>query len=91
LESWQKINAIKMGLPIWPLITAYAMIYTTNWIERLNKSFRRIMKMRNSMPGEESVLVFLGRVEMDQPAYERKLPKINYENDCSATHPSRLG
>lgn len=68
-----------------------SMIYTTNWIERLNKSFRRVLKMRNSMPGEESVLVLLGRVAMDQPAYERKLPKLNYEKRLFGDPPQPAG
>ncbi|MDD4673940.1 MAG: transposase [Bacteroidales bacterium] len=27
-----------------------SMIYTTNWIERLNKDFRRVLKMRGAIP-----------------------------------------
>src|SRR5690625_1841440 len=56
-----------------------SMIYTTNWIERLNRKFRGVLKNRSSMPSEESVQVLLGHVAMDQPAYGRKLPKMNYE------------
>jgi len=56
-----------------------SMIYTTNWIERLNRKFRGVLKNRSSMPNEESVRVLLGHVAMDQPAYSRKLPKMNYE------------
>lgn len=56
-----------------------SMIYTTNWIERLNRDFRRVLRMRTSMPGEESVLVLLGNVAMNQRAYARRLPKMNYE------------
>ena len=33
----------------------HAMIYTTNWIERLQKDFRRVTRMRGAMPNEESV------------------------------------
>jgi transposase-like protein len=32
------------------------MIYTTNWIERLNKSIRRTTKIRNSFPNSDSAL-----------------------------------
>ena len=56
-----------------------SMIYTTNWVERLNRKFRGVLKNRSSMPDEESVLVLLGHVAMDQRAYDRKLPKMNYE------------
>ena len=31
-----------------------SMIYTTNWIERLQKDFRRVTRMRGAMPNEES-------------------------------------
>ncbi len=41
------------------------MIYTTNWIERLNKSFKRTLKIRNSMPSVESVLRLLSKVALD--------------------------
>lgn len=34
-----------------------SMIYTTNWIERLQKDFRRVTRMRGAMPNEESVLL----------------------------------
>ncbi len=38
-----------------------AMIYTTNWIERLQKDFRRVTRMRGAMPNEESVLLLMGK------------------------------
>ena len=56
-----------------------SMIYTTNWIERLNRSFRRILKMRLSMPNEESVLVLLGHAARNQRAYGRRLPHMDKE------------
>jgi len=55
------------------------MIYTTNWIERLNKDFRRVLKVRNSMPDEDSVITLMGHVAMNKRAYNRKVPKLNYE------------
>lgn len=54
-----------------------SMIYTTNWIERLNRSFRRVLKMRLSMPDEQSVLVLLGTVARNQQAYGRRLPHMD--------------
>lgn len=32
------------------------MVYTTNWIERLNKEIRRTTRVRNSFPNEESAM-----------------------------------
>jgi putative transposase len=56
-----------------------SMIYTTNWIERLHKDFRRVLKARNSMPDEDSVITLLGTVAMNKKAYRKKVPKLNYE------------
>lgn len=53
-----------------------SMIYTTNWIERLNRDFRRVTRMRTAMPNEESVLTLMGSVAMDHKAFDRKLPRI---------------
>lgn len=53
-----------------------AMIYTTNWIERLNRDFRRVTRMRTAMPNEESVLTLMGSVAMDHRAFDRALPNI---------------
>src|SRR5690625_1586728 len=62
-----------------------SMIYTTNWIERLNKDFRRVLFIRSSMPDEDSVITLLGSVAMEKKAYRRKVPKLNHERtlfDC---------
>lgn len=56
-----------------------SMIYTTNWIERLNRDFRRVLKMRASMPSEDAVITLLGTVAMEKTAYRRKVPKLDYE------------
>lgn len=56
-----------------------SMIYTTNWIERLNRDFRRVTKMRTAMPNEESVLTLMGSVAMDHKAFERILPRITMD------------
>lgn len=53
-----------------------SMIYTTNWIERLNRDFRRVTRMRTAMPNEESVLVLMGSVAMENKAFDRVLANI---------------
>lgn len=53
-----------------------SMIYTTNWIERLNRDFRRVTRMRTAMPNEESVLTLMGSVAMEHKAFDRILPRI---------------
>lgn len=45
------------------------MIYSTNWIERLNRNYKRVLKMRNSMPTPESVLFLLGSVAIQREEY----------------------
>lgn len=52
------------------------MIYTTNWIERLNRDFRRVTRMRTAMPNEESVITLMGSVAMEHKAFDRILPRI---------------
>ena len=56
-----------------------SMIYTTNWIERLQKDFRRVTKMRGAMPNDESVLTLMGKTAMDKNNYGRQLPRIDMD------------
>lgn len=53
-----------------------SMIYTTNWIERLNRDFRRVTRMRTAKPNEDSVITLMGSVAIDHKAFDRKLPGI---------------
>lgn len=57
----------------------HAMIYTTNWIERLNRDFRRVLRMRGSMPSEDAVMTLMGKVCVDKRAYQRKLPRLDLD------------
>ncbi|HEY0667873.1 MAG TPA: IS256 family transposase [Sphingobacteriaceae bacterium] len=54
------------------------MIYTTNWIERLQRDFRRVLRVRCSMPGE-SVITLMGKVSIEKKSYKRAIPKLNYD------------
>ena len=56
-----------------------SMIYTTNWIERLNRDFRRVLRMRSAMPDEESVIVLMAKMAMDKSSYYRALPYIDHD------------
>lgn len=56
------------------------MIYTTNWIERLNRDYKRTTRMRGALPNAEATTLLLGYVAMTRSAYERKIPFLNYEN-----------
>lgn len=50
-------------------------VYTTNWIERLNRKYRRTIQMRTSMPSEKSVIFLLAAVAMEETkkTYERRI------------------
>ncbi len=47
------------------------MIYTTNWVELLQKDSRRVTRMRGVMPNEESVILLMGKTAMDKKSYLR--------------------
>lgn len=56
------------------------MIYTTNWVERLNRDYKRTTRMRGALPNQEATILLLGYVAMTRKAYWRKIPKLDYEN-----------
>lgn len=56
-----------------------SMIYTTNWIVRLQKDFRRVTRMHGAMPNEESVLLLMGKTAMDKKSYLRQVPRIDLD------------
>jgi len=36
------------------------MLYTTNWIERQQKDFRHVTRMRGTMPNKGPMLILMG-------------------------------
>ena len=44
------------------------MIYTTNWIERFNKSARRTLKVRGAFPNQESGLALITSTAIEKTA-----------------------
>ncbi len=58
-----------------------AMIYTTNWIERLNKVFRKTLKVRGSFPSVESALVLISKtaIDMNNGTYSYPIHNFKYE------------
>lgn len=57
------------------------MIYTTNWIERLNKDFRRTLKIRNALPSYESALTLISKVAINKEEKHYKYPIYNFKFD----------
>lgn len=56
-----------------------SMIYSTNWIERLNRDYKRTTRMRGALPSVESTLLLLGHVAMTRNAYNRRVPNLSQE------------
>jgi len=54
------------------------MIYTTNWIERFNRSARRTLKVRGAFPNEESVLALITSVAIDKSEKTYAYPIYNF-------------
>jgi len=50
------------------------MIYSTNWIERLNRDYKRVLKMRGAMPNSSSVIALMGSVAMEKEYKTYKYP-----------------
>ena len=50
------------------------MIYSTNWIERLNRDYTRVLKMRGAMPNASSVTSLMGAVAMEKEYKTYKYP-----------------
>ena len=57
------------------------MIYTTNWIERLNKSFRRTLKMRNALPNPQAAITLMGYVAIEMEEGTYSYPITNFKSD----------
>jgi transposase-like protein len=58
-----------------------SMLYTTNWIERLNKKFRRSLKIRNALPSVESALVLIGKMAINTEESTYQYPIYNFKFD----------
>jgi len=59
------------------------MIYTTNWIERFNKSCRRTLKIRNSFPSPEAALALITSVAIEKGEKKYAYPIHNFKFEKS--------
>jgi putative transposase len=59
----------------------WRMIYTTNWIERLNKEFKRTFKIRNSMHNYQSAITLISKVVIDKEDGYMKYPIYMFKFD----------
>lgn len=55
------------------------MLYTTNWIERFNRSVRRTLKVRGAFPNDESVLALITSTAIDKSDKKYKYPIYNFK------------
>jgi transposase-like protein len=55
------------------------MIYTTNWIERLNRNYKRTLRMRSAMPSPESVLFLISSVASRRTEYHKPIYQFIFE------------
>ncbi len=55
------------------------MIYSTNWIERFNKSVRRTLKIRGDFPNEEAVLALITSTAKEKGEKAYKYPIHNFK------------
>ena len=55
------------------------MIYTTNWIERFNKSCRRTLKVRGAFPNEDSVLALITATAIEKTSKHYSYPIYNFK------------
>lgn len=89
-QQWQKLYPLltkKLARMDMSYYTTYLhfdfsvrrMIYTTNWIERLNRDFRRVLKIRGAMPSVDSVLALLSKVSIDKENNLYKYPINNFK------------
>lgn len=46
-----------------------SMLYSTNWIERLNRYYKRTTRMRGSLPNPEVTILLLGYVAINTTGY----------------------
>ena len=70
-------------------VTVRRMLYTTNWIERFNKSCRRTLKVRGAFPNEESVLALITSVALDKTNKKYKYPIYNFKFETKLSNKSK--
>ncbi len=54
------------------------MVHSTNWVERLNRDYKRTTRMRGALPDSASTMLLLGYVAMNKKAYMKMVPNLKY-------------
>ena len=58
---------------------ARRMLTATNWVERLHRDYRRVLRMRGALPNESSLLMLLARVGISRKSYDYKVTGLGQE------------
>ena len=84
--KYKSLYKYMMNLELQPYLTFLnystkirRMIYTTNWIERFNRSARRTLKVRGAFPDQESVLALITSVAMEKGEKKYRYPVHNFK------------
>lgn len=56
------------------------MIYTTNWIERLKRDYKRVLAMRAAMPNPQAVILLMGTVAQNRDIYKFPIFQFSQAN-----------
>lgn len=56
------------------------MIYSTNWIERLNRMYKKVVKMRGALPNTDAAMLLLCNVAMNVRTYDYPVTSFRFEN-----------
>jgi transposase-like protein len=52
------------------------MTWTTNWVERLNRDYKRVLRMRGAMPNAKSVLALLASAAIQKRTYDTPIHQL---------------
>jgi putative transposase len=76
--SWEANLESLMRFLLFPR-QLHKILYTTNWLERLNKELRKVVKTKNSFPTEQSVrnLIYLKIKAINDQWENRKIPNFD--------------
>ena len=52
------------------------MTWTTNWVERLNRDYKRVLKMRGALPNENAVIALMANVALTKRRYDHPVHNL---------------
>ena len=52
------------------------MTWATNWVERLNRDYKRVLKMRGALPNENAVIALMANVALTKRRYDHPVHNL---------------